>query len=288
MRGGEQQGTTDFKSFNYLENGEILYSPLDTIKTTNRLDPGSYRVSYANYPKDRVIIFRDSDTERPRIHKFPERDKIEDYIVAFFNDRIAATIVELGFNHKVGILLYGKEGTGKTTILKYYYNTLIQKHKALVFHIVGPAHNLEEMWGFVMAVRKTHSNPICIVFDELDRFKDMESYMKTLLDGPLSINNCLFFAATNYLDRIPDALRRPSRFKFTYDIRGLQGVKNIQEVVGGVLKDKFTEEEVATFAATLTGRTLDDIKQACFDKIMNFEMDNFHKTQIGFKLNGVK
>ena len=38
--------TANFKSFNYLENGDVSFSILDTIKTTKTLVPGSYKLSY--------------------------------------------------------------------------------------------------------------------------------------------------------------------------------------------------------------------------------------------------
>ena len=36
------QETTNFKTFNYQENGEINFSMLATVKTTNTLDSGIY------------------------------------------------------------------------------------------------------------------------------------------------------------------------------------------------------------------------------------------------------
>ena len=36
------QETTNFKTFNYQENGEIGFSMLATVKTTNTLDSGIY------------------------------------------------------------------------------------------------------------------------------------------------------------------------------------------------------------------------------------------------------
>ena len=38
------QETTNFKTFNYQENGQIAFSILSTIKTTSVLDSGLYNI----------------------------------------------------------------------------------------------------------------------------------------------------------------------------------------------------------------------------------------------------
>ena len=42
----EKNTTYGLKSFNYLEDGEITYSNLNTVKTSNKLDTGTYHLTY--------------------------------------------------------------------------------------------------------------------------------------------------------------------------------------------------------------------------------------------------
>ena len=39
------QETTNFKTFNYQENGQIAFSILSTVKTTSILDAGLYNIA---------------------------------------------------------------------------------------------------------------------------------------------------------------------------------------------------------------------------------------------------
>jgi SpoVK/Ycf46/Vps4 family AAA+-type ATPase len=40
--------------------------------------------------------------------------------------------------------------------------------------------------------------------------------LKTILDGNHSMDNCLVFATTNYIDKIPDALKKDHLDSSTY------------------------------------------------------------------------
>jgi len=116
--------TADLKSFHYLENGQIQFSLFDTIKSTKKLDSGFHNISY-NSDERRIILTQLKSIEPIKIHEFPDKDKLDSLFEAFFDSTIYSKVSSLGFLHKVGVLLYGKEGTGKSTIIKYYANNIL-------------------------------------------------------------------------------------------------------------------------------------------------------------------
>ncbi len=276
--------TSDLKSFNYLEDGSVTFSILDTIKTIKSLDKGIYKLDWIDYPQYIVTVKKDIDIELPRIHTFLYKQKIDQLLESFFDKNVVDMVSnKWGFCHKVGILFYGKEGCGKTSIMKYYYNVLVNQHNGLVFHISN-AKYLVNIWKFVASVRKIQNNPIVILFDEFDVFmEEREAQMKSILDGLDSIDNCIFFAATNYIQKIPHALRnRPSRFKYVLDIGGIESSKDVYDIIAPLLS-QFNTNELNSFSEKLKGETIDFIKQFCLDKIMKLDSEIVAKNRIGFK-----
>jgi hypothetical protein len=69
-----------FKSFHYLDNGEIITSMYDTLKTLRKLEPGSYKLTWLDHPENRVQIVKDSDLESAKIHHSPIKRNWMPYI----------------------------------------------------------------------------------------------------------------------------------------------------------------------------------------------------------------
>jgi len=123
--------------------------------------------------------------------------------------------------------------------------------------------------------------------EEVDEFfyNGGEGILKTIMDGNQSIDNCIFFGATNYIDKIPDAVKcRESRYKYVLDIEGIQNPDDISEILAPFISDLFKPEEITIFANTLKGSTLDLIKQFAMDKIMDLKTYRKEKRTIGFKI----
>lgn len=279
--------TSDFKSFHYLENGEISFSILDTIKTEKKLDSGVYTLEWIPYPEMRVKIDISSDTETVKTFTFPDKDKLDNLFNAFFDKNVVQKVKSLGFYHKVGVLLYGKEGTGKSTIIKSYANNILSKHNALVFYFTNNS-GVAKCWDFIKKIRAIQDNPIIIIFEEMDMYTmqtadNPEGYLKTIFDGNNSIDNCIVFGATNYIDKIPSAIKnRPSRFKYVLNIEGIHSEEEIVDILTPMVSNIYSEQEIKNYASSLKGETLDFIKQFAMDKIMCLDSYGHNRQKIGF------
>lgn len=277
----DMKNTTDLKSFHFLENGEIGFSALNTIKTSDQLDPGFYSLSWDPYPREISKLYIMEDMELHNLHSFPAKKNLDELFTSFFRPDIKDQINELGFHHKVGVLMYGEEGTGKSTILKGYCKKAINENKAIVFFIdMEMGGYLSKMWNFILQVRKIQGNPIIIVLEEMDRLLELkqEATLKIMLDGNTSIDNCIFFGTTNYIDEIPSTLKnRPSRFKYCLQIEGIQEMQEIQQLVSKMLSKSYSEKDISKISQEVKGYTLDKIKQYCINKIMDIEAHSIKK-----------
>lgn len=280
-----KNATTDLKSFHYLESGEVTFSQVKARKSVHKLDPGSYRLDFIeNYPESRVYLTMNKDIECPKIHSFPCKEQIDGLFESFFDENVRKKINNLGFYHKVGLLLYGKEGTGKSTIFKHYYSKAIDTHQCIVFHMVCVPNVLRRCWEFIMKIRKIQNNPIIVVFEELDEFNKEEGLLKVILDGSLSIDNCMFMASTNYIDSVANALKeRGSRFKYSINLEGMSEVDDIEHVMMKMIGDFIPQTDVRKYAEDMRNSTLDMVKQFCLDKIMHIKDYSKKKSTIGFR-----
>lgn len=279
--------TSDFKSFHYLENGEVSFSILDTIKTEQKLDSGVYTLEYLGYPDMRVKIDVSTDRETIKSYTFPDKDKLDNLFESFFNKNVVQKVKELGFYHKVGVLLYGKEGTGKSTIIKSYAYKVLENHNGLVFYFTSNQY-VNKCWEFIRKIREIQDNPIVVIFEEMDMYVQKtsevpEGYLKTILDGNNSIDNCIILGATNYIDTIPKAIKdRPSRFKYVLNIEGIHSEEEILEILSPMISNICSKDEIKEYAYMLKGETLDSIKQFAMDKIMCLQSYSKNKKTMGF------
>ena len=277
--------TSDFKSFHYLENGQVVFSNFTTLKSTNKLAPGSYKITY-KYNREEIVIFQDRDAESAKepIY-FIQRKEIESYLKSFSSPKTREIVNSRGFYLKGGMLLYGKEGGGKTSISKYYYNKLINEEGAVVFHM-DQSNTIEEIWTFITQLRGIQDNLFVIMLDEIDKYmSSYEAVVKSILDGNLSLDNCFFIGVTNYIDSIPDAIKnRPSRFKYCIEIEGIQSIDIIEQLITKMIGDMLKTEEIKELALSLKGETLDTIKHQCLNMLMEVKQEKKIKKEIGFKV----
>lgn len=192
----------------------------------------------------------------------------------------------LGYNHKTGILLYGKQGAGKTSMFKRYFNDAVKTKNALVFDI-SFSDGIMCWWNFLKDIRTIQDNPIIVFFDEFEEYftnnGSQETNVKKILDGTESIDNCLFFMTTNYIDKVPETIKdRPSRVKYKIEVTGIQDEKLITQFLkqsfGKIKMEVDFEKEVSK----MKGWTIDELKQWVLDKVMDIEPEEKANKKLGF------
>jgi transitional endoplasmic reticulum ATPase len=131
----------------------------------------------------------------------------------------------LGIDPPKGVLLYGPPGTGKTLLARAVAN----EAEASFFHIAGPeimgSHYGESEQRLRQVFDEARQNVPSIIFiDELDSIAPKRSnvtgeverrivaQLLTLMDGLEPRQNVIVIGATNRVDVIDEALRRPGRF----------------------------------------------------------------------------
>lgn len=286
----EGLNTTDYKSFHYLENGAVEFSKINTNYTRPRLDVGIYDIE-SNHDGSKVVTSLKVSDDKEKFNQdisFYFEDKIDTIYHSFFNADIKAKINALGYNHKLGVLLYGKAGTGKTSMLKKYFKSIVRDHKGIVFNVTGFGY-FTNTWSFIREIRKIQNNPIIIFIDEFEDLVDpngnykREDYFKKLSDGFDSIDNCFFMLATNYIDKIPNSIKhRPSRVKYCLEVTGVESEEKIYNFLADSFQKVGLDVDFAGEVKDLKGSTLDELKQFVLDKIMNISNENNREKRIGF------
>jgi transitional endoplasmic reticulum ATPase len=136
-----------------------------------------------------------------------------------------ALFQRLGIDPPKGVLLHGPPGTGKTLLARAVAN----ESDASFYHVAGPEimgryyGESEERLREIFEEAQNNS-PSIIFFDEIDSIapkreqvsgeteRRVVAQLLTLMDGLKPRQNVVVVAATNRVDAVDEALRRPGRF----------------------------------------------------------------------------
>jgi len=192
---------------------------------------------------------------------------ILDRLKDFFSEETKAKYTQLGVMHKLGIILYGKPGVGKTALAKLIMLKAAKDYGAICLDCTK--RNMGQIKYTIAVIRQFSKSPIIIFVDECEQMMNYEDSL-TYLDGIDSVEDSIFIGATNYQKKIPDRIiNRKSRIKFAYPINALP-----PEVYLQYIKDKLpdiSKEAHAEFGykAEEAGLTIDQLKNA----LINYHID---------------
>jgi transitional endoplasmic reticulum ATPase len=131
----------------------------------------------------------------------------------------------LGIDPPKGVLLHGPPGTGKTLLAR----AVASESDAQFFHVAGPEIMGSQYGESEKRLREVfeqaqESSPAIIFFDEIDSIapkreeargeveRRVVAQLLTLMDGLEPRQNVVVIGATNRLESLDEALRRPGRF----------------------------------------------------------------------------
>ncbi|MCA9175682.1 MAG: AAA family ATPase, partial [Planctomycetales bacterium] len=177
-------------------------------ETQRRLPPGGYSCSSDNCGKP---LFQVRQLESDQLLQVPGSlaDEVIEEINRFWT--IGERYEQLGFLHRRGYLLYGKQGGGKSSVIQQVVSNTVAAGN-VAFYCGHPYHFVNCLTQFR---RVEPDRPLVCVFEDIDAIiKDFgDSLLLQWLDGNHQIGNAVNLASTNYPEKLePRIVSRPRRF----------------------------------------------------------------------------
>ena len=173
--------------------------------TQSALDAGVYTFNRTM----RGVSIDVVETKSDKLLRFPDpiHEDIIQEIKDFWEKREKAA--EMGFTHKRGILMYGPPGSGKTCITKLVVEDAIKKD-----HVVFLAKDMGILSQGLKEFREVEPdrNALVLMEDVDDLVRYGSNTFLELLSGDSQVDNIMYLATTNYIERLPERALRPDRF----------------------------------------------------------------------------
>lgn len=168
--------------------------------------------------------------------------------------------------HKIGVLLYGEPGCGKSSVVRAI-STLFNNAPILMLDAI----NIESSIRDLISKRRLIDGPMIVVFEDFDMlFFNRDDYamdddcnnggimaqkptvehnknqnlMFQVLDGMYSMEDTIYIATTNHIDRIDPAMVRHGRFDIQEELKPFDEIRTAQFLKLFGLDNKFINSEI--------------------------------------------
>nr|CAD7400826.1 unnamed protein product [Timema cristinae] len=187
-----------------------------------------------------------------------------------------------------GVLFHGPPGTGKTLIAGALANECCQGDRQVSFYSRKGADCLNKWVGEsekklrALFEKAQQTRPSIIFFDEIDGLAPVRSSRQdqvhssvvstllALMDGLDTKSEIIVIGATNRIDAIDPALRRPGRFdrELYFPLPGLKARQDILNVHVKAWRDKPNESFINKLACSTVGYCGSDLQALCGEAVM--------------------
>jgi len=203
--------------------------------THSKLPGGCYSISKDNNDNGPLFVGKYIKSDKIIRFKGGLADRLLNEISDFWSKKDSFS--SHGFLHRRGYLLYGPQGTGKSSIVWQVAQNIIEKG-GVVFVCDNPKFFAD---GLKVFRQVEPDRPIVCVFEDIDaiidKFRDSE--ILSLLDGDNQIDRVINIATSNYPEKLDKRLvNRPRRFDRIYKVDSPS-----DEVRIAFLKEKLPKKE---------------------------------------------
>lgn len=230
------------------------FFPSQKIPKTNKLPPNIYTIKTT--PQG-AIYFRPMSAMTDGLVDLPKHvsGAVIKEVKDFWSDTTRAKFEKYEMVYKRGIILYGPPGTGKSVIVSKIMEAVVEEGGIVFF---DPAPRL--LYEAMNQVKEIQGDvKVLVVYEEFDSWlARSESDFLSLLDGELQIENIVYLATTNFLDRVPPRIRnRPSRIASVIEVK-YPDVETRRAFLLGKVKDDPIDIEL--WIKLTEGMSLDHLK----------------------------